>query len=784
MYWRQFLLLVCISFASIPLWSQQYNFRSYSLEEGLPQSEVRALIQDHRKIIWLGTNGGGLCRFNGKEFQVFTKKQGLPDNIVRAIHEDQQHHLWLATSKGISKYDGAKFINYGENEGVQNGVYFRIIEDDAGRIWVLGLENQGTRKILYFEGGKFIDFTASYPELTDDNQIFFLFKDKEGHLQIITRNALYDFDGIDLTESYLCQLEPLRDKTIFPFLEDSNGALWLASGNLPNMNDLYKYKDGILTPVHLPKDITPNNFNFAVEDSEGNIWISLFGTGILKHDPDLEGETSFQVFTRNNGLPNNFINNILEDHEGNIWLGSNGGGLIKYSSDQFISLNLATGMSSEIIRAIFQDHRGDFWFGTAGGALMKYDSMQITNVITEEESPLGFIRKILPLDNDRFLIATFRGLWEYDGKDFEPVNDKFGLPAGAGIGDIIKDGEDYWIGVFGRGVAKFDGENTTYINMASDSIVGNNITHIMKDSRGDLWFASNLSGVTKFRPEPSVDLESRTQDQGRNVTNYQSGSGLNNDYVLQIAEDKNGTLWMATYGGGLNIFQGDSIHVVDTENGLTSDNVYSVISDDEGNIWAGTQNGVDKLTIDDRGNLETIENFDKYDGFTGIETNGMANYKDREGNLWFGTIKGAMRYKPGADRYNPIPPTINITDMRLFFKDVDWEKPYFQEFAGEVPSWFHLPEKLSLPHDMNHVSFDFEALSFQVPEKVKYQWRLRGLDKEWSPVSEKTEAIYANLPPGEYTFEVMASNNDGVWNPDPASYAFIVTPPWWGYLVV
>ena len=400
--------------------------------------------------------------------------------------------------------------------------------------------------------------------------------------------------------------------------------------------------------------------------------------------------------------------------------------------------------------------------------------------MTAEVSPFGVIKKILALENGNILIGGMKGLWEYDHSDFKKVNQEYGLMEHAKIFDIIRDGNDFLFSIPGHGVGRFDGVKTTFISVATDSILSNHIDYLTKDSKGNLWMASKSIGVSKYQEDPLKTLEPHEKDQSSKVTNFTTKDGLNNENIDQIAEDNNGNLWFASYGGGLNIFDGKTFRYLDTETGLTSDNIYSVIADNDGNIWAGTQNGVDKITLNQEGEIESIINYDKYDGFTGIEANSRANYKDVDGNLWFGTIKGVMRYKPSADKVNPTPPITKITNMKLFFKDVDWNEESYQKYLSGVQSWYHLPESLNLPYDLNHVTFTFEALSFQVPEKVKYQWRLVGLDKEWSPITSKTEAVYPNLPPGNYTFEVVASNNDGVWNESPASFTFVISPPWWG----
>jgi len=771
----RYILAIFLLFSLSLSFSQQYNFRTYSLEQGLPQSQVNALMQDETGNIWVGTNGGGLARFNGKEFQVFTKKQGLPDNIILALHQDKSGTLWIASSGGLSSYDGENFENYSGDQEVNDGHYFWINHDHQGRLWVFGLENQGIGKVLYRDDDGFHDFTAEHPEL-NGNDIIFGFVDKSGNPHIATKDNLYNVSGMQLIPS------PLKDRftdyqTVVPILEDSNENFWILAGNFPKIRDLYRLKGHNLERVDLPTGINASQITCAIEDREGNVWISLTGTGVLKMIPE-RGE--FQVFNRNNGLPNNFVKNILQDREGNIWFGTDGGGLIKYSSDKFVALNLEDGLSTEIIWSITKDRRGDYWFGTAAGAIIRYDGSNIENVLTEEDSPIGFVKKFLELDNGKLLIGSSNGLWEYDGKAFKNVNQRYGLEEASGIMDMIRDGNDLLISVAGKGVARYNGRNTEFITAEQHGIVSNKIDHLMKDSKGNIWMSSKRAGISKFQGDPLQAMEPKNQDSGSRAVNYNVENGLNNEYIMQIAEDKTGNLWMASYGGGLNIFDGQEFRYLDTEGGLTSDNIYSVIADDEGNIWAGTQNGVDKITVNEQGVLHSIINYDKYDGFTGIESNSMANYKDDEGNLWFGTINGVMRYKPAADQINPTPPVTKITRMKLFFKDVDWNQDSYKKYLSGVDKWHQLPQSLNLPYDLNHVTFNFEALSFQVPEKVQYQWKLDGLDKEWSPVTSSTEAVYPSLTPGSYTFQVKASNNDGIWNEVPASFSFTVVPPWWG----
>jgi len=438
-------------------------------------------------------------------------------------------------------------------------------------------------------------------------------------------------------------------------------------------------------------------------------------------------------------------------------------------------------LESEIVRSIFQDRDGNYWFGSANGGLAMFDGTNLVNVLKEGESKLGFIRKMVQLGKGIILFATTNGLYEYDGKKFVKANEKFGLPSDSKIGDLIPDGDGFLISVFGLGVAKYDEKGTKIINVENSGIATNNVNNLVKDSKGNIWMGSNIDGLTMYQPDPL-----RYKDDpriGARVEKFSSSNGLNNNYVIQVAEDSFGRIWVATFGGGLNIYNGKGFTVLDSEKGLSSDLIYSVLVDDEGNIWAGTQNGVDKVVLNEVGDVEEIINYDKYDGFTGVETNGMSNYKDSEGNLWFGTIKGVMRYKPDVNEPNTIPPVTRITGVRLFFKEIPWGQDEYDGYREGVTAWGHLPINLSLPHNKNHLTFDFEALSFKVPERVKYQWKLEGLDTDWSVVSSKTEAVYSNIPPGRYTFLVKACNDSGIWNQEPISYSFEILAPWYDTLM-
>ena len=190
------------------------------------------------------------------------------------------------------------------------------------------------------------------------------------------------------------------------------------------------------------------------------------------------------------------------------------------------------------------------------------------------------------------------------------------------------------------------------------------------------------------------------------------------------------------------------------------------------------QGGVAKLEIDAKSEVTAITNYSDNEGFTGKETNGLAIYNDSKNNTWFGTLKGAYKYNPVFDHPILHKPVAKLTGIRLFFTPVAWQNSPYKSYFTKLTEWFReLPSQLQLPYNQNHVAFDFEAIYYDNPEAVKFQWKLEGVDENWTPAIQKNEAIYPNLAPATYTFQVRAGVK-GDWG-ETATYQFKIIPPWW-----
>jgi signal transduction histidine kinase/ligand-binding sensor domain-containing protein len=752
------ILLICNNFIS----GQQFDFRNYSLEQGLPQTEVYAMLQDSRKNLWIGTNGGGLSRFNGISFRIYTSGDGLLNNMVWSLFEDSRTNIWIGTSNAVTLYDGISFSNYTEGPVPFLRTYNIFHEDSDGNIWIVSFDEQYGGRLLKIENNKLTDYTPYFPELAGGNRIVAGFSIiTKDILYLTTSNGLYELRNNKLFYSDINKFSDLTDGNIVPIFYDTLGIQWILKVHSRTDRELYTLKNDSLLKFKTPDSSWWKGITVIYRDCDNRLWLSNPGNGIAMIDLT---SGKITMFDQRNGLPNDYVLTFLEDHEGNLWMGTQGGGVIQYSRNNFIAFDFESIINGDVVRTIFQDSGGHYWFGLSSAGLVEYDGDKFKAFSKAQFPALINVRDIIELDDGKLLILTFNGLYIYDGNRLSFADKQFGLMGKFQFTNAVLDENKLWLATQGNGVFRINNGIIRQFSIDNGSLLSNQVHSLYKDKTGNIWICTN-NGISRFS-----DWD---------ITTYTTDNGLNNTITLQVTEDLFGRYWIATFSGGINILDNGKFNYLTSKEGLSSDIIYSILTDNQGNIWAGTQNGVDKISFDTKGKISGIHHFGVQDGFTGIENNGAANLVDRDGNLWFGTVKGAMKYDPKIIESNHTAPIVQITDIKLFFRTVNWMDPKFDNFRTNVKAWNNIPENLVFPHDSNHLSFVFEALSFMAPEKVKYQWKLEGLDKDWSPVSIQTEAVYPEIPPGNYVFRVRAMNNDGIWSHDPASFDFRILPPWW-----
>jgi ligand-binding sensor domain-containing protein/serine phosphatase RsbU (regulator of sigma subunit) len=750
-------------FTTLPLFSQQYNFENFTLENGLPQATIFCIFQDSRGYLWLGTEGSGVCRFDGKYFQVINQSKGLAGDVVRSILEDRKGRLWFGTDAGVAVYDGNKFITINEKKGLSSNTVVCLFKDKNDTIWAgTAGDNGGLNKIelLHPDSVKITKYTVDNG--LSDNNIFALCEDNYNRLWIgsfgggITiRSKPEDVSPVSFT-----RLQNFPSNHILTMTTDSMNNLWVGT-----------YDKGIFKMV-LTEDLSLckiEHISNTMKISDNTVWTILptqnetwFGTnenGILRFM-----NQKIKTINIDNGLLKNQIISIFKDREENIWVSSGDGGISRFLGDRFYSLTKKEGLTDENVYSITISSRGDTWIGTYGGGL--YRLIQgpdiFKNYTVNDGLPDNIINSIaLDHQQDNLWIATPGGIARFNGKSFKVFNEKNDGLANNDVNCILIDKNNIvWCGTK-KGISIYDGIG--FKNTKEGYLPNSEVQSIIQDKSGNIW-CGTLGGLAKFNADK--------------LTTYDEAEGLKQKKIHCLAEDKSGNIWIGTFGGGIfrlsvNTNDTQPVKQIITDNSLNSPNVYSLIFENDTTLMAGTDKGLNRIMLDNNSEVKRVLNYSLKDGFRGIKNN--LNAVVRKGDeIWFGTVNGITVYRPNDDKLNSSKPKIQITDIKLFFKEVDWSKEKY-----EIIPWTQLPKNPELSYKNNHLTFHFVGLLFSDKEEITYQYMLEGLDKYWSPPRKENEAVYPGLSPGDYTFKVVALDRYSNRSNETAAFSFIITPPFW-----
>ena len=755
------------------------GFSSFGKLQGMKDAEIICMLEDKAGNLWFGTFRAGVIKYDGKYFTHFTQREGLGNNTVWCMREDRIGNLWFGTEGGVVKYDGRYFTRLTKRDGLGGDIIRSIMQDNNGALW-FGTNAGGVSK---YDGKQLSQFTEKQG-LTGDI-VNSMLQDRTGNLWFATQHGISKYDGkrfVNFTER-----EGLVNNNVQCMLEDSKGNIWLGTDT-----GISKYDGRTFSNFTKKQGLINHAIKSMLQDKYDNIWFGTQDGGAIKYDGK-----NFTDFTDAEGLSANAVYSMLEDSKGKMWFGTFGGGVDKYDGESFTHFTHGQGVSNNLVRSIMEDKDGNLWFGTNDG-LNKYSAADIQSgnkkflTITKNEGlSNNFIRSIVQDRKGNFWFATFGGgLNKYDGKTFT----WFGRGDGF-LDDWIwkvledKDGNIWTCG--GWGVSKYDGKTVTNFKIAQ-GLSDNYVIEMLEDKKGNLWFGTTAGGVTKY--------------DGKNFVHFTVKEGLSNNNVKSILEDEKGNLWFGTGGGGVNKYDGKTFTHFTVKEGLSDDFVESLMEDAQGNIWVGTSNGLSKLDKEYAKSVGRTSNryFRTYtyeDGFTGIGVNsGNTMCEGKDGTIWIGADDRLTAFRPGKESKDTMPPNLQLTGLSLFNENIPWQNLLASKNSGSnqgdsgivlqngvtvhdfhfdsVSQWYGVPRNLTLAYDNNYFTIQFLGVTIQSPNKVRYQYKLEGLDENWSALSARSEATYGHVPFGQYTFKVKAMNGDGYWSKE-LSYPIVVRPPWW-----
>jgi ligand-binding sensor domain-containing protein/serine phosphatase RsbU (regulator of sigma subunit) len=731
--------------------TQKYFFDNYSIKQGLSEQKVYTLLQDSKDYIWLGT-GNGLSRFDGRKFENFTSNDNLASGGVKSIFEDSLGYIWFGhmNGGGLSRFNGRKFEQASFDSIKVTGDITSIVQI-KDKIW--------------FTSHRDGAFQAEFP-IKDIRHIKVrLYRGKQGLSdQVFGSSLLRDRSFICITDIGLRKYDPAGQRfenyrmphmtTYFSsncLLEDTKGNIWFGT----NHGGVYKYimSESRMVYYDLVRyGISSNTVSCFYEDSHGRIWIGTWGGGIAL----FEGE-KVSKFDTGNGLKASKINEIIEDVEGNILIADQSNGLTIFKGDAFETINDKEILPDPNVNAIYLDKKGLLWFGTnAGISRFNPGSDKKPEIFSQTKN-------LIPDDIRFFKEDRDANLWigSNDGGVilFNMKTSKF--EAQPYINSILY--RDYqvkaleidrnnrlWIGTNdGLAVGTINEQNFQRSTIL-DSLTVHTITALYCDPNNDMWI-----GTEPLGKKPGLIRYNAASNSFRQI------SVLPGIIPKAMVMDSKGILWIGT-SQGLLAYKNDSIiSTLKQDDGLLSNNINLLSLGNDGSIYIGTNVGLNRYFPD----TKRVFSYTERNGFTGIETKPNAAYRSSEGDLWFGTANGATHLNPSKTPTRSLEPLTHILGMRVNY-----------ETREMTPG-------LKLNYNEKSVLFDYYSICLTNPDVVRYKVKLDGADEDWRPVTDQTTAIYSALPPGKYTFNVIASNNQGIWNSKPVTYHFIIRPPfyltWW-----
>lgn len=762
---------------------EKLEFKRIGTKDGLSQNIVQCIVKDHKGFMWFGTRDG-LNRYDGYKIVVYknvpSDETTISDNMIYDVLEDKKGNLWVATGKGLDRYDhvNGTFIHY-EKFGRSVTIH-DLFEDSKEQLWIA--TNEGL--FLYSEEKTFRNFTpAPEKKLEGWDDVNKVIEDKEGNLWLA--KGAGGLDHYNTKTGKVTHYENEKNnptslaanflRTVF---EDSQGNIW----TVPREEGLsvFDIKTRTFTNYrHMPGQpgSLQHNDVISLNEIDGKIWVGTDGKGLSAFDPETKLFSAFRSHDKDKT-----IRCIYKDDKGDIWMGTHTGGVLfipkfakKFTVYQKDPFALNASLSTSVIRCVLEDTDGDVWVGTEGEELNLFNRYtgKFSLIKSEENnrnSPASSkIYAIAQLDKDIIVFGYYRGGLDFYNKrtktfthypfyELEP-----GKKYPVTVNTIFKDTHgDLWIGTT-RGLLHYNKTAKTFTHRPGQSKRLEKIFAYRTDSKGNTWIGAEKGLVL---------VDGKTKKNSVFINNKKDPKSISDELIHCIHEDSKGNIWIATGGGGLNLFNPADNSFINyrEKDGLPSDVLFGILEDDKGNLWISTSKGIGKFNTATKKCVvyqtgrEDEEN----------EFRRGAFFKNSKGEMFFGGIEGLVVFHPGKIEHNPYAPPVYITGLQVFNIPVAHNKNG-SPLSCEVTE----AKEITLTHKQSVFTFEFAALGFTSPEKNQYAYKMEGFDKDWQYVGNDRTATYTNLDPGTYTFLVKASNNDGIWNEQGNSIRVIIAPPFW-----
>lgn len=751
------LLVLFVFLCSVAsLIAKDYSFKTWNTENGLPQNSVNSIAQTPDGYIWL-TTFDGLARFDGIRFKIFRKQDTpeLPTNRLTTMFVDNDGRLWILTEDAnrIVVYEKGQFKSFSKGRDFET--------DDLGEPWRLKTEmvlRNGPVEFFY-ENSAFRSRPAIRRKLPgafwDEHRAIWIdggdhyLAGRAGHMESYPKKSEMPFDGQNL----LAQNAVMID-----------GSLWFllpyrSSGVPEPETRLARLRNGEVTQFPV---IAYDSAALQL-DRNGNLWIGDFRLGLLRIDAKTLAKADPANFpTIDAGLPDIKVRDMMTDRDGNLWICSEKGLRLLIEPPPIKVYTVADGLPAENIYSVMQDRRGRIWFGTWEKYLVRYEDDRFY------PEKFSLVTALFEDRNSRLWVGNHRA-WYRDGSEWKPAESDWHPARKLVNGEIDVISEDsagnIWYGGVETGITRYDGTTVRKFTTA-DGLPGTSVTSFMQTRDGAIWVGT-ATGLARL--------------EGDRFVSFTTNDGLGGNYIRSLYEDKEGTLWIGTYDSGVIRYKNGEFRTIAKKDGLFSDGVFCILEDDDGWFWMNSNQGIYRVRRQDLNDFAdrhvstiTSAGYGPEDGLLNVEGNGgkqPAGLRSSDGRLWFPTAGGLAVIDPKRVHRDEQAPNVLIEEIK-----VD---------QSELPL---SADEVVLAPGQTALEINYTGIKFNNAERLRFRYKLEGLDDEWTEAGTRRTAYFSHLPFGDYTFRVLAANRDGVSNEQGASIRVVIDRPYyrtyWFYALV
>jgi len=716
----------------------QYIHDHYTRADGLPAGAVWSVTQDADGYLWMGTQNG-LARFDGVRFEIFdaSNTPGLASQDIRDIVFDHDGQMWLASyGGGIYRFDPERFAldAITVDDGLPNNVVYDLLVDQAGALWAATAGGLARRD----RNGRIEVWTAANG--LSINRTFALHQDRAGTLWVATfGGGLSRFDGQAFT--HYREADGLSSNQVHSIYQDRRGRLLIGSYE----GGFQQFVSGRFEEIDLPEGMAGLVIQSIIEDGNNNLWLGAYGNGLIRYR---DGEVAHLNF---GGLEGTVISDMVEDAEGSLWLATREG-LQRLRDGKVTVFGRPEGLADTTFVVTGDPVSSDVWVGTEGAGLFRLSGSSLSQ-LTRAENGLASDNisalKLAP-GGDLWAASFGAGINRIRDGAVESFNDAQGLPSGHVFALELDHETQLWAAT-AVGISRLQGER--FVNYgAEQGLLGSTVRQLFHAPSGRFWIGTNGQGIAHLN-DGKISVPELNDE-------------LPGSIVHAFHQDEAGHMWVGFRDGGLALLQdGQPVVAFGVDQGIPFRSINSILEDDQNNLWLATSAGLLRVSRQAlievaRGRRDRVEPmvFSEADGLRSVQFVGgfqPTSWASPDGQLWFASAGGVVRVDPEKLAFNDRPPPVRVERVRAD--------------GVPVPS----NQGIELAPDVVNIEIDYTGLSLVSPEQVHFRYRLQGYDRDWQNVERRRTAYYTGLPSGQYIFQVLARNNDGVWSPEPAQLKIV-----------